>query len=71
LLRFISEPFIFLFPIKNLQIKICKAIILPALLYERETLNLTAREYTLWESENRMLMRIFRREMKKETGTEK
>jgi hypothetical protein len=71
LLRSISEQFILPFLIENLQIKICKAVILLALLYERETLNLTAREHTLWMSENKMLRIIFRTERKKETGTEK
>jgi hypothetical protein len=47
-------------PSKNINIRICNIIILPLLLYGRETLSLTVREeHKLKVFENRALRRIF------------
>jgi hypothetical protein len=45
---------------KNINIKICKTIILPVVLYGCETWSLTLwEELRLWVFENRLLRRIF------------
>jgi hypothetical protein len=45
---------------KNLKIRICKTIILPVVLYGRETWSLTLREeHRLRVFENRVLRRVF------------
>jgi len=52
--------FIFRLSIKNLKIKIYKSIILPVVLYGRETWSLTLREeHRLRMLENRVVRRIF------------
>jgi len=60
LLSFGSESFVFQFAIKNLKIKICRTIMLSAVLYGCETWSLALREErALRVFENRVLRRIF------------
>jgi hypothetical protein len=60
LLSFGAEPFVFQVAIQNLQIKIYRTIILPVVLYGRETWSLTLREERkLRMFENMVLRRIF------------
>jgi hypothetical protein len=55
LLSFGSEPFVFSSAVKNIKIRLYKIIILPVVLYERETWALILREeYKLRVFENRM-----------------
>jgi hypothetical protein len=64
-----SEPFVFLFAIKNLQIRISKTIILPVVLYGCESWSLTLREgHRLGVFESRVLRRIFGPKKDKVTG---
>jgi hypothetical protein len=64
LLPFSPESSVFSSALKTIKIKICKAIILPVVLYECETWSLTLREeHRLKVFENRDLRRIF--ELKK------
>jgi hypothetical protein len=59
LLLFSAKSFVFLSHIKNIEIKICKTVILPVVLYGCETWSLTLREeHRLRVFENRVL-RIF------------
>ena len=60
MLSFGSESFVFQFAIKNLKIKICRTIMLSAVLYGCETWSLALREErALRVFENRVLRRIF------------
>jgi hypothetical protein len=60
LLSFSPESFLFQSHIKKLNIKIYKTVILPVVLYGRETWSLTSREeHRLRIFENRVLRRIF------------
>jgi hypothetical protein len=55
--------------LKSATIRICDTIILPVVLYERETLSLTLREeQRLKEFENRVLRRIFGPKRNEMTG---
>jgi hypothetical protein len=60
LLPFGPESSFFSSAVKNLKIRICKTVILPAVLYGCETRSLTVREeHGLRVFENRVLRRIF------------
>ena len=60
MLSFGAEYFVFQFAIQKLKIKVHRTIILPVVLYGRETWSLTLREERrLRVFENRVLMRIF------------
>jgi hypothetical protein len=59
-MAFGSEPSVFYSAVKKLKIRIYKTIILPVVLYGRETWSLILREeHRLRVSENRVLRRIF------------
>jgi hypothetical protein len=60
LLSFSPKSFVFPSHIKNLKIKIYKTVILPVVLYGRETWSLSlGEEYGLRVFENRVLKKIF------------
>jgi hypothetical protein len=60
LLSFGAECLVFQFAIQNLKIKIYRTIIMPIVLYGRETWSLTVREERrLRAFENRVLRRLF------------
>jgi hypothetical protein len=60
LLSFSAESFVFQFTLKSVKIKIYRTIILPVVLYGRETWSLTSREECrLKVFENRVLRRVF------------
>ena len=64
-----AESFVFQVAIKNLKIKIYRTIILPVVLYGRETWSLTLREERkLRVFENMVLRRIFGPRRDKVTG---
>jgi hypothetical protein len=60
LVIFSPEPSVFLSVVKNVKMRICKTVILPVILYARETWSLTLREqHRLRVFENKVLRRIF------------
>ena len=60
MLPFGPESFVFQFVSKNIEIEICRTIMLPVVLYGCETWPLTLREeYRLRVFENRVLRKIF------------
>jgi hypothetical protein len=69
LLPFGPEPFVFRLLLKNLNIEICKTVILPVVLYGCETWSLTVREeHRLRVFENSVLRRIFGPKRDRVTG---
>jgi hypothetical protein len=60
MLPFGPEPLVLSASVKNVKVSIYKTIILPVVLYGRETWSLTVRElHELRMFENRLLRRIF------------
>ena len=59
MLSFGAESFVFQFAIQNLKINICRIIILPFVLYGRETWPLTLREERRLRVFDKRVLRIF------------